>query len=251
MKNRAYQEFRGNSDATLSCIPYLEEILRALAREMEEEPPPLIQELCPCMVLVLCGLPGSGKTTLARQLTRDTTTQPVHQQTTATTPCCIEVRHLCFDDVFVLEAGDQQLQQDEAAVMWRQARQQSLAAVERLVEESMRSKCCNQRMRALSQLTYGPLGPPLTSAQVDNGRRRLVVVDDNMYYRSMRHQCYEIAKKRSCCTAHTFSLMCNTATHTHRERERDPATNPAIYPSRPSALRPGLCQSAAWLGTQA
>jgi O-phosphoseryl-tRNA(Sec) kinase len=117
------------------------------------------------MLLVLCGLPGAGKTTLARRLASSLTDGPAQVQA--------EVRHCSFDSVYF--GGDDGGSEAEAPPefelgRWRQSRAQALAQVERLIAES----------RA-----------PTSSS--------LVVVDDNMYYRSMRHQCYLIAKK---CTTH-------------------------------------------------
>jgi tRNA uridine 5-carbamoylmethylation protein Kti12 len=126
------------------------------------------------MVLVLCGLPGAGKSTLARRLAQSSVTHIDGELQ-------VEVHHISFDDVDIggVVAASSEVEEvaiDFEADRWRRSRVLALLEVERRIDESRQ--------------TNNSVG---TCAS-----RRLIVVDDNMYYRSMRHQCYLLAKKRSC-----------------------------------------------------
>lgn len=127
------------------------------------------------MVLVLCGLPGAGKTTLARRLARASATRDGEQP--------VEVHHISFDDAYfcdgiVAASGEVvAVAVDFEADRWRRSRALALLEVERRIDESRQTN---------------------NTGGACASRRQLIVVDDNMYYRSMRHQCYLLAKKRSC-----------------------------------------------------
>lgn len=123
------------------------------------------------MVLVLCGLPGAGKSTLARRLAQSSATHIDGELQ-------VEVHHISFDDVDIggVVAASSEVEEvaiDFEADRWCRSRALALLEVERRIDESRQ--------------TNNSIGTCVS--------RRLIVVDDNMYYRSMRHQCYLLAKK--------------------------------------------------------
>jgi hypothetical protein len=129
--------------------------------------------LSPCMVLVLCGLPGAGKSTLARRLMQRS--GGGH----------LEVHHLSFDDIFFGDESSADVEQFDAS-KWRLSREQALLQVEHLIQDSLQPDGLSPYTPSLCD------GTPTLSALAGN---RLIVVDDNMHYRSMRRQCFQVAKK--------------------------------------------------------
>ena len=111
-----------------------------------------------CLV-VLCGLPGAGKSTLCRTL-RDS----MDVLFEAPSP---KIWHVCFDDVENSLAASSQAESFSAEV-WQKSRKKAHEAVERLL-----SKNC----------------------AAGSGNRHLILVDDNMYYRSMRHSMFQLARQ--------------------------------------------------------
>lgn len=145
------------------------------------------RKVAPCMVLALCGLPGSGKTTLACGL--------------AGSANCVEVRHISFDRVYEEavrnEAGDVGEQHCFEVGRWHEARVLAFNEVEQSVREAIGAD--RLRSAAASQAVFGGLTIlPLHAEAADTPsktRRVLVIVDDNLYYRSMRQECFQIARK--------------------------------------------------------
>lgn len=102
------------------------------------------------MVLVLCGLPGCGKTTLARQLVGGEGPSPGDTATV--------VRHVSFDAVY--EAGEEAQRDGSGATAgeravpftterWHEARSEALLGVERLLQEALAGPqgVCSHRVR--------------------------------------------------------------------------------------------------------
>ena len=113
------------------------------------------QAAAPHAVLVLCGIPGSGKTTLAAQLAR-------------TAPAGLRVQTLTFDDA-LLDAWAGSACGFSPA-LWRGAREQSFYQLDFILRDGLddaqpASECFSAAGQQLGQ------------------RRSLVIVDDNMYYR--------------------------------------------------------------------
>jgi len=124
------------------------------------------------LLLALCGLPGVGKTTFSKNLAENLVAHPKVDDN-------LRVVRICFDDIYT------ELDQDpegegvgeksiEFPVKWRKARREFIKRVGdaiRLEEVSDESSC----------------------GEEDN-IRVAVVVDDNLEYRSMRHQLYQLAR---------------------------------------------------------
>jgi len=99
-------------------------------------------------VVVLCGLPGSGKTSLAMEIT------------SSLKNFNFDTNHICFDQI-EQSLGNTEINWD--VNIWRTTREKVYEQVKELL--------------------------------VENGQKaRVIILDDNMYYRSMRYTYYKLAK---------------------------------------------------------
>ncbi|KAF0684416.1 Aste57867_23599 [Aphanomyces stellatus] len=147
----------------------------------------------PC-VLVLCGLPGGGKSTLSRRF--------------AAHFCTYSVECFCYDDLFVDAAAsspDQPFRPDE----WRALR---ASVLEKL----------DQRLLALQDTT---------------STQHILVLDDNMYYRSMRKRVFRLALQRQ---ASFGQVHVSTSIETCRRRNEQRAmpVPPMVFDRMAALMEP-------------
>lgn len=114
-----------------------------------------------CLVL-LCGLPAAGKTTLVEALKA----HPTLQHTTT-------IVHLCFDQLWA--AHQQQSTFHFSPHEWKESQQEMFNKTRTILHD-------------------------LSKAQT-NTNQTIVIVDDNLYYKSMRHDYEHLARKFEigCC----------------------------------------------------
>lgn len=114
---------------------------------------------CSNGVLVMVGLPGSGKTQLAQLLA--TEMQLLLGQ-------AADVRRIVFDDIYKAMSDERGLS-DFDPMLWHESREKAFDMVDHFLETE----------------------PPADTLC------RIAIVDDNMYYRSMRNRFYRLAKHRA------------------------------------------------------
>lgn len=130
------------------------------------------------LIVLLCGLPASGKSTLSRQLLEDGAhrlleTIPLHFSR-------VSMRHVSFDGVLArLMAGRNVVSFDPE--LWHEARQLVLTATRSYFfaapdsrADSVLSGLSSERTAVRSESTNGARGLDV------------ILLDDNMHYRSMR-----------------------------------------------------------------
>jgi len=112
------------------------------------------------LILILCGLPGSGKTSIASSITNNATeliSQSLHKQVSVT------VKHICFDNVYAELLAHHKLDRGAwGPSLWHKAR----------------AMCYDQTKNEVQSSKETP---------------KIIIVDDNMYYRSMRRPYYVLA----------------------------------------------------------
>jgi predicted kinase len=131
----------------------------------EETRRTLVAERASAFALILCGLPGAGKTTFAKALVERAKREG------------LDAFHACFDAYERRRRNDENDDEDEDAFdreAWRAARVDAMDAATAVVENAT------------------------------NANGTLVVVDDNMYYEGMRWRAFRRMReaRASCATAY-------------------------------------------------
>lgn len=167
----------------------------------------------PVCLLLLCGLPGAGKTSLARALEEQAAQN------------CVEARLINFDEHGCQpsntsrDAGDAGGLADGSfdAAAWQQARRQAMEAVEAAlrVDKTTGGIACDaaQHQMEKEQQHAAPQSPAPC---------RLVIADDNMHLRGMRWQCYSLARTARAAAVLLY-VRCSAAMALQRNASRPPA----------------------------
>ena len=151
-------------------------------------------------LLTMCGLPGAGKSTLARAVAARAESDG------------IRVSLVSFDDVERRLASEKSeasaSRGDDAggptpgfdAATWKAARLEALATVERLLLSE-------------AEASVGEDG----GGEKDHRRRALIIADDNFYYAGMRQQCHRVARRARAAYAQLFVSISVAQAHKRNE----------------------------------
>jgi len=132
----------------------------------------------PACLLVLIGLPGSGKTTLARRLVSALGDR-------------YRVVHVEYDDAVSVEEQARMWAERAAGgdePEWREARRRVEAAVEAAIEEAVVGRGDEE--------VEGEAPPDAGQDTVTEDKPSVYVIDDNMQLRSMRYRYFQLARRR-------------------------------------------------------
>jgi len=181
----------------MMALSHQHEVRAAAAMEADGD----IARAC---LLTMCGLPGAGKSTLARAVAARAESEG------------IRVSLVSFDDVERRLASEKSeasaSRGDDAggstpgfdAATWKAARLEALATVERLLLSE-------------AEASVGEDG----GGEKDDRRRALIIADDNFYYAGMRQQCHRIARRARAAHAQLFVSISVAQAHARNE-SRDP-----------------------------
>lgn len=187
-------------------------------------------ERASCALLVLCGLPAAGKTSLAQQIVEHAValrTQLRQEDVAAGAAApsrqpAVEVVRVTFDDWLWRTGGEGNEPGCFSPDMWQHSRQQALAAV---AASAAAPSPAGEVAVAGGRRGDGPpqAGAPTSphaTCQQQLLPFRLVLVDDNMQYRSMRRDVYVLARDRRLAYLQ-LHVACDLAVALARNAERD------------------------------
>mmetsp|Transcript_18247 Transcript_18247/g.29982 ORF Transcript_18247/g.29982 Transcript_18247/m.29982 type:complete len:150 (-) Transcript_18247:714-1163(-) len=135
------------------------------------------------MVTLLCGPPGVGKSFLIRQLLRF-----LNDNTLSERVCAWLVDYDMIFDYFL--SKEAHISTDRVELL-RDSRKLATSYAKHILETlsgydySPKEDDCR---------AFDPCFPVPTAEDVRINHRHLVIIDDNMYYRSMRYQYYQLAR---------------------------------------------------------
>ena len=177
----------------MKALSHQHEVRAAAAMEADGD----IARAC---LLTMCGLPGAGKSTLARAVAARAESDG------------IRVSLVSFDDVERRLASEKSeasaSRGDDAggstpgfdAATWKAARLEALATVERLLLSE-------------AEASVGEDG----GGEKDDRRRALIIADDNFYYAGMRQQCHRMARRTRAAYAQLFVSISVAQAHKRNE----------------------------------
>lgn len=190
----------------------------------------------PKAILVLCGLPGAGKTTVSRTLTAWASEHFKSH---------IIVQNICFDDVYnnLATAGQEfcpQLWQasrrcaidyistllQQPLQCWKIAPPWALEGVEASLNGSVRQGAGGSMCAVSRQAGSEPPAAQQHSVQDStdcshSGQRGLIIVDDNNFYSSMRKEFFQLATRHAAAYLQ-MHLVCSPSTSASRNVQRPP-----------------------------
>ena len=178
----------------MKALSHQHEVRAAAAMEADGD----IARAC---LLTMCGLPGAGKSTLARAVAARAESDG------------IRVSLVSFDDVERRLASEKSeasaSRGDDAggptpgfdAATWKAARVEALVTVERLL-------LCEAEAENVDEDGGG---------EKDHRRRALIIADDNFYYAGMRQQCHRVARRARAAYAQLFVSISVAQAHKRNE----------------------------------
>ncbi|XP_064629904.1 L-seryl-tRNA(Sec) kinase-like [Lineus longissimus] len=182
-------------------------------------------------ILVLSGFPASGKTTLAKGLCEHLSLRCPEYVT----------YHVCYDAILSTDVEQKLLEitgkvDSSKPSQWKEYRKKIVKCVDHLI--TMRQGVemdifdlnfididylVMEKFRKFIGLEIEAMDPnrmmEVDGEDPDNENKYLILIDDNMYYRSMRYEYYQMAKKYKCGFAQ-LCLQCSIETTLRRNIQR-------------------------------
>lgn len=145
-----------------------------------------------CLAL-LVGLPGSGKTTLANFVKQHFSTEREASEDTLS----LNVIHICYDTLITADLAHR-CSTDPDSGNWREARQEVLTMVEKMLY-MLKDIQTDQETHKIV-LKCGPENKYIQKDyewEIVIKKRTVIVIDDNMYYSSMRYSYFQLARRHN------------------------------------------------------
>ena len=139
------------------------------------------------LLLLLCGLPGAGKSTFARALVRASEASLPSAPETPTPTLfftATRVHHVCFDKLYTARTSRTAASFDRDA--WHACRREALQTTEILVRQVINA---SRKHAASGDASAGAIAPEW---------RTVICIDDNMHLRSMRKPYLRLAQQHAC-----------------------------------------------------
>lgn len=151
---------------------------------------------------VLVGIPGAGKTTYCQRI----------QEYLNVTYSSLKAIHICFDDFIKFDAAI-----DLENSSFRDKRKRFLELLEQFIQALNIIDFTN--LEQINNVLHQEFNNKISINVPLTPLRYLILIDDNMYYRSMRYQIFQISRRLRTGYFQTFfNVSLETATARNRER---------------------------------
>lgn len=151
-------------------------------------------------IVVLIGLPGSGKTTFAQKIMNIIRTGVYSEN--------FEMVHICYDQIY---------SSMERHIEYKEFRQRNIEYIKQIITVLKGGKNKSEELHGL--LKTAGLSTFCSSPDVKELQYYCVVIDDNMYYRSMRYEIFNVAKQFSIGFVQVY-LDCSVSTALRNNSKR-------------------------------
>ena len=148
-------------------------------------------EVCDICILVLIGVPGCGKTSFCQNYQAHLESQKLN------------LVHVCYDDLILRERQAELATNNDEHGKWKLERNDIVTAVDVLISEMKGTNIASVDRKVKNLVAKIPK-PDQHSGRI------VVVIDDNNYLPSMRHQYYQLARKH-------LTGFCQVYFHCQRE----------------------------------
>ncbi|XP_074640524.1 L-seryl-tRNA(Sec) kinase-like [Tubulanus polymorphus] len=207
-------------------------------------------------ILVLSGFPASGKTTLAKAL------QEFYKNSIQASN--FNCYHVCYDEILSSNVEQKLLELRGKAdhsgkpSQWKEYRRKILRCVEHLITMQQPQDDIfsydfididyevMEKFRVCTGLQFAVTDPDsLMDVDEEKNDGILIIIDDNMYYRSMRYEYYQMAKKYECGFAE-ICVACSTESSLQRNHTRGHHVADDVIISMASRFEPPDPTGNAW-----
>lgn len=183
--------------------------------------------------MAFVGLPGAGKSSLCKELF-----ESLENRANSSALCLI---HVCFDELIPLDLQEKfvlikqsKLEDEVEGASWKSTRRDVYNKIDRLVE-CLRNDIIDLDIFKLFGIEEKQ------DANVD----QVILLDDNFYYRSMRYEYFQLARKHNIGFCQCY-LECTTEVAIHQNLSRDIQVPTAAIEAMAINLQPPQPQELMW-----